>query len=318
MNDELLKFASYSLAPATKLAYQTGENKFLQFCNHFRVEQYQPIIPASETILCYFAVYLARTVKHDTIKAYLTAVKHLHLRSNFTLEWDKFVRLQYILRGIKRYQVQNPKPRLPIRKEHLQDFYNLLQPFTHTNYDNKMIWAAMCLAFFGFLRTSEFTVSQQFQQSEHLGLDDLAFFPSLEAPTHMSLTIKCSKTDPFRKGITLTLGTTESNVCAVKALKHYLPFRGKSPGPLFQFSNGRPLTRALFVKELHQLLAFSGHNSNHYNGHSFRIGAATSAAANGLPTWLIKDLGRWTSDCYERYIRTPTETLINASKRLAE
>ena len=162
----------------------------------------------------------------------------------------------------------------------------------------------------------DFTVNQQFQQSKHLGPDDLAFFPSLEAPTHMSLTIKCSKTDPFRKGITLTLGTTDSNLCAVKALKHYLTFRGETPGPLFLFSNGKPLTRSLFVKELHQLLSFAGHNVNHYN--DTVSGLWSVMQANGLPAWLIKDLGRWTSDCYERYIRTPTDTLINASKRLAE
>jgi len=29
--------------------------------------------------------------------------------------------------------------------------------------------------------------------------------------------------------------------------------------------------------------------------------AATTAAAAGIPSWLIKVLGRWSSDCYERY-----------------
>ena len=50
----------------------------------------------------------------------------------------------------------------------------------------------------------------------------------------------------------------------------------------------------------------------------FRIGAATAAAAAGLPPWQIKNLGRWTSDCYERYVGTPASVLAAASKALVK
>ena len=46
-----------------------------------------------------------------------------------------------------------------------------------------------------------------------------------------------------------------------------------------------------------------------YSGHSFRIGAATMAAQAGLPAYMIKMLGQWTSDAYQIYVRMPRECL---------
>ena len=47
-----------------------------------------------------------------------------------------------------------------------------------------------------------------------------------------------------------------------------------------------------------------------YAGHSFRIGAAMTAAACGVPAEVIKTLGRWKSQAYQLYVRLPTDQLI--------
>jgi len=85
---------------------------------------------------------------------------------------------------------------------------------------------------------------------------------------------------------------------------------------LFTFTNGKWLSRASLTKELRSVLQGCGLPVDHYFTHSFRIGAATNAAAAGVPSWLIKVLSRWSSDCYERYIRTPQETLLAIPKKL--
>ena len=62
------------------------------------------------------------------------------------------------------------------------------------------------------------------------------------------------------------------------------------------------------------LLTTVGLKAELYAGHSFRIGAATAAAVVGLPDWLIQAMGRWSSDCYKRYICITNASLKQACR----
>jgi len=108
-----------------------------------------------------------------------------------------------------------------------------------------MLWAACCNAFFGFLRVGEMTAPTHhaYNDSIHLSLEDVTLDGRL-TPTVVWLTIKQSKTDPFRKGAQLCLGLTGSVVCPIKALLPYLALRGSEPGFLFVLEDKTPLTRA--------------------------------------------------------------------------
>lgn len=69
----------------------------------------------------------------------------------------------------------------------------------------------------------------------------------------------------------------------VAALLQYLAARGDRQGPLFLCTDGRPLTKTKFVAEVRSALTEAKLPASDYAGHSFRIGAATTAAAAGLP-----------------------------------
>ena len=148
-------------------------------------------------------------------------------------------------------------------------------------------------------------------------MDDISF-DSAESPSSVSVRIKASKTDPFRQGITISLGATDTDLCPVMALADYLSIRGTSSGPLFHLQNGEPLRRRQLVDTMRGALAAKGYDTKQYCGHSFRIGAATTAAKNGLQDNVIKLLGRWESSAYQLYIRTPRSELLSHTKCLAE
>jgi site-specific recombinase XerD len=107
-----------------------------------------------------------------------------------------------------------------------------------------MFWAACCLAYFGFLHSSEFTVP-----------NGAIFLQALH--------------------------------------------------PLFVRFNGVMLTRTYLSERLRRLLSDAGIPGN-FSSHSFRIGAATSAALAGVPDHLIQTLGQWSSSAYLTYIHSDT------------
>ena len=92
----------------------------------------------------------------------------------------------------------------------------------------------------------------------------------------------------------------------------YIAIRGPQPGPFFLNPRGQPITKAHFVGEVRIIIGSLGFPQEQFAGHSFRIGAATSAALAGMEDSSIQLLGRWSSAAFLRYICTPPEKTGNA------
>ena len=140
---------------------------------------------------------------------------------------------------------------------------------------------------------------------------------------HIVLTLKQSKADPFRKGVHIKLFCIGTDICPMCQLRKYLElrktvFRNNSVcDPLFVIETGEALTRSTFLYYFKQLLNAAGLSDEHYTGHSFRIGAATTAAAARIEDHLIKTMGRWSSDSYCRYIKTPKSAIHSVQLTMA-
>ena len=133
----------------------------------------------------------------------------------------------------------------------------------------------------------------------------------------MKIRIKGSKTDQTRIGVDLYVGKTDNAICPVAAVLAYmyLALRGQTDGLLFILGDGRPLTRELLVQKLRATLSQAGVDCTRFSGHSFRIGAATTAMERGVSETTVQTLRRWANDSFRRYIRIPREDLAEVSKQ---
>ena len=229
------------------------------------------------------------SVSHKTIRVYLAAIRLYHIEHNYS---DPTVDdlLHLVCRGIRRMQGDTQHTRLPITINLMHTLKEQLRRSTYTVCEQRMLWAAFTMAFYGFLRVSELT--------------SLKWSNISISADHISITIPQSKTDPFRRGCTIRIYHTKSSTCPYHALEHYQKLIGEvtPSNPLYEAGRFHPLSCTAVTNSLRQLLKQVGLNYTQYSSHSFRIGAATTAATAGLPVWLIKNLGRWSSIAYLIYI----------------
>ncbi len=291
------------MSESTRRTYTQGQCSFNRFCNQFNIAPY----PLQEYTLRLFTAHLSHNLSYSTIQTYLAAIRHRNIELGFPSTFDQMPLLRLLLRGVKRIKGSTTRPkRLPISLNTLKLLKTSLRESSFNTQDQHMLWAAFTTAFFGFLRSSEFCCPSQnsFNPVETLLTRDVSL-----SSTSASMHLKISKTDSFRNGHIICFAASGTSVCPFRALQHHLCYCPDPDKPLFSFSDNTFLTRQSLCRTLNNLLPASL-NAN-FSSHSFRIGAATTAAAANVPDWLIKVLGRWSSDCYQTYIRTPSTT-INA------
>lgn len=262
----------------------------------------------------------ARGLQTKTIKAYLSSLRSLHVDCDLPFTACEAPIVQRLIRGIKRYNGERAhNPKMPITLDILRKLCTALSESPAAI--DRTMKAAMTLAFAGFLRCGEFTLAANvtFNPAINLTRGSIKFLPDMDHADRAILTLPASKTDPFRKGVSIVIAAAPGSItCPVAAVREVIQAApGDTSSPLFEgFATGIALTRDLFITRLKTLLFANGYDSSLYSGHSFRRGAASSAAAAGYADFEIQLLGRWRSDAYKLYIDVPQERILHLSHRL--
>ena len=222
-----------------------------------------------------------------------------------------------LLRGLQRSEVQVPPSRHPLTADLLLRCLLTLRAGYLTPYIASTLESMFLLAFFGFLRCSELTSSSsRYDPSIHPSLADIVFHSS----ESFTFKLKHSKTDQLGRSSTIHLFRLDSPLSPYEPIHRYITTRrslNATPhDPLFITETGSIATRFWFHHHLRQILSLTGLPPQLYSGHSFRIGAASTAASQGLSDHLIRILGRWSSHAYHSYIRTNIHDVRNAHYHL--
>ena len=258
--------------------------------------------PATITTITHWIADLVRTVKPETAKAYLNALRSHHLEHHFDTDIFHDQRIDLIIHDTKRCQPQKDKHlQLSLTYEILCKIIRECPP---TSINNINIRVAICVGFAAFLRSGEFTWNtwNTNSPSHALSRRHITFNRNNSA----TLFLPSSKTDPFRKGVHIQLTATASILCPIRALKLLFQRHPTTlDQPLFARTMG-PFSKSYFIAQIHELLLQAGIPTQGFSDHSIRKDAAVSASARGISKDDIKLMGRWKSDVVLTYINETT------------
>ena len=297
-----------SLAPGSRELYKRAVTKFAAFS--VQALNSTNYFPASSHSLLLFITHLHLSgYAPSTIQTYLAAVcffNKLLGSHDFT---SSFI-LNKAMVGIQR-EGKALTPRSPITLQLLHQLIIQVHKLALPLFQSLLVRSMFLIAFHAFLRVGEFTTRSPHQTQYVLQKADASFVLTDKESQSLGcqITLRNFKGNTNRQPVSIIIPPSpDKTFCPVHTLQHYLALRGDKPGPLFINTQGRSISRSIFTSLLNQCLSGLGITNPNIKPHSFRIGAATSACAQGIPDQDIQRLGRWKSDAYRRYIRIPQFT----------
>jgi len=159
-------------------------------------------------------LHSSKPFTNQTIKVYLAAIQLLHLEQGFEDPTRDTPLLTYLCIGIRHTGRSTNMARLPITIPLLRVIKQQLSTSTFPAQVKLLYWAAFTLAFYGFLRASEYSCPTQskFTNTRHL-LRDISI-----TTNSLSIHLKHSKSDCFGRSGTVLVGATGSSTCPVLLL----------------------------------------------------------------------------------------------------
>ena len=292
---------SSELSNNTRIAYQKGWSRFVDYCDEEQIAD--PLSVPPDEVARYFVHLATRPSPQSgaipsmgTVKLYKSAVNKKYLEAGKQSPTNHPV-VRSTLKGLARLKGSSSRRVDALREFHIEA---MLQSCP-ISLIGKRDAAIIAVGFAGALRRSEIC---------NLMVEDVEFLYSKENDEErMWLTIRQSKTDQHGKGQRVAI--LDGKV--VRPLRHlqlWLESSGIANGPLFQTMRrgghlrGKPMHHSDIPRILKHYAAVIGLDPKDISGHSLRAGFVTSAAVHHARLDKIMEITRHTNPAtVMRYIR---------------
>lgn len=277
-----------SLSTRTRQIYDRYVNEYLVFSSDEVVERFQQM-----SLGKFIAKLHLDGLASATILTYVSALKFYCKRHNVKNDLDS-PQTKSILKGARNVPLSiagPPKNACTINQ--LQRLVDLAK-IQYSNYEAVLICSMFSMAFFGFLRVSEYALTPAGHTLKYTGCT--------REQGGLTISLLSSKTSKQR--VALTLGKFEpcSAICPVALFDAYVRMRPATASPyLFIRADKTAITSSDISRYLSELSASAGFAG--ITSHSFRIGGATWAARAGWSDAAIRAHGRWHSNAFLNYVR---------------
>lgn len=287
------------LRPATRHSYDRQLKLYLAFCWFLEVDSALDI----HCLLAFMQYLVDAELSSQTIANYISAIKYGIGVLGLSIDIFSDIRISKMLRGIKLQTRAAPALKSVITIDMLHKISQSCDILHHS----RLFRAIFMVAFFSFLRISNFAVTKpsQFDASRHFLVKD---FVNSSTPFLLVKWEKNLQLAQEPRVVHLPV-IPNSAVCPVTALRKLRSTNSlPNSAPLFAFPDALPVQFNQIRNALSQVLQHVGLPPNAFTFHSFRRSGATLAFNSQVPLSLIKAHGGWRSNAVLRYLHPDAST----------
>ncbi len=196
-----------AVAPSTRRVYAAGVRRFRWFCSNRGLNP----LPATELTIRLFCTEESQRVTGSTITTYVAAVCMDHFTKGLPDPTANAPLLSLLLAGIKRTGKATNRTRLPITGTILKSIKTIKISLRtlYSSHDRHLFGAALTLAFYGFMRVSEYAAPARSRATTNTLT---ARQVTLTRDT-LTVQLKRSKTSQLKSPPLIHVGTTHDATC---------------------------------------------------------------------------------------------------------